>query len=161
MVTNLYEKFLENQDDYEKSQEHWKKLWDEVISLSSKRSSWRTPWMGTGGDHIKDGNPIFCAISQQLRRAVRIIQLEPCEPGLDFQVWLNETEDDPWDPENSQEMVIACVLSDVAGVYARTFLEAWVNGSALLLMETSTGALTVDRAMKREKPSQYPLGDAA
>jgi len=117
--------------------------------------------MGTGASHIKDGNPIFSAISPDLRRGVRIIQLEPYEPGLDFQVWFENTEDDPLDPENIQELVIACVLSDLAAAYARNVLEPWVDGSRILIRRDQAGCLMIDRAMKHEGLLLHRLGQAA
>ena len=161
MVTNLYEKFLEDTEHYEQSERYWERLWTEVVSEAGGWYTWLTPWMGTGAPHIKDGNPIFSAISPDLRRGVRIIQLEPYEPGLDFQVWFENTEDDPLDPENIQELVIACVLSDLAAAYARNVLESWVDGSPILIRRDQAGCLMIDCAMKHEGLLLHRLGQAA
>ena len=151
MVTNLYERFLEDPEHYEQSEQYWRRLWAEVVSDAGGWHTWLTPWMGTGAPHIKDGNPIFSAISPVLRRGVRVIQLEPYEPGLDFQVWFEDTEPNPLDPENVHELVIACVLSDLAGAYARNVLEPWVGGSPISIRRDQAGRLMIDRARERER----------
>ncbi len=157
MMTNLYEEFLEDHDHYEQSEQYWRTLWSEVVSEVGGGNKWQTPWMGTGAPHIKDGNPIFSAISPVLRRGVRVIQLEPYGSGLDFQFWFEDTEPNPLDSENVRELVIACVLSDLAGACARKYLEPWVAGSPISMRPDQAGRLTVGRAGERE----HLIGHAA
>lgn len=161
MVTNLYERFLEDTEHYEQSERYWARLWTEVVSEAGGWHTWLTPWVSTGAPHIKDGNPIFSAISPDLRRGVRIIQLEPHEPGLDFQIWFENTEDDPLHPANIQEMVIACVLSDLAAAHARNVLEPWMDGSPIFMQRDQAGRLMINRALKHDGHLLHRLRQAA
>ena len=131
MLVNFYEAFLEDEALYDLSVQFWKDLWVEVLATAWADEEWYTPWVGTGGPEIRDGNPIFSAYSPTLKRAVRIVQEEPYKPGLDFQFWLDNTGNPFTDPNSISELVIACVLSDAAAAEARNLLPDWLRGEPL------------------------------
>ena len=63
--------FPQKDEEYEASVRFWINLWDRVDQFSRKSFGWSYPWIGTGSLWIKDGNPIFSAISPGLLREVR------------------------------------------------------------------------------------------
>ena len=148
MVVNLFENFLDDPLQYEQSEKLWQDLWSGIPQANRERFLWQTPWMGTGSLSIKDGNPIFSAYSPLLRRGIRIIQQEPVEPGLDFQVWLDTFGGVPMEPESVNELVIACVLSDVATVYALTLMTPWVVGRPITFERDEGGQLVLNRSSR-------------
>jgi len=141
VVENYFEKFLSDPLEYENSEKYWGAIWGKVVRATGVRDVWSTPWVGTGSPLIKDGNPIFSAIAPIMRRGVRIVQLAPVEPGLDFQIWLDTFGDDPRDPESINELVIACVLSDVAAVQAESCMMDWAMGKSLTFRSNRGGQL--------------------
>ena len=116
MATTLFPNFLKHDEEYEASVRFWINPWDRVDEFNRKSFGWTYPWVGTGSPLIKDGNPIFSAISPGLRRGVRIIQAEPIDSELDIQVWLDRFGGDVTDPTSVHELVIACVLSEEAAI---------------------------------------------
>ncbi len=141
MVVNLFENFLDDPQQYERSEGLWRDLWTGIDPSQRERFMWEAPWLGTGSPTIRDGNPIFSAFSPSLRRGIRIIQQEPVEPGLDFQVWLDTFGGAPTEPDSINELVIACVLSDVATIYARTLMRTWVAGEPISFERNEGGQL--------------------
>jgi hypothetical protein len=143
MVKNLFENFLDDPLQYQKSEEYWNEVWRDVVGTTSAFDDWQTPWLGTGSPAIKDGNPIFSAISPAMRRGIRIVQQEPIDSGLDFQVWLDTFGGSPTDPESINELVIACVLSDAAIFHARMSMMTWVAGDPLSFRREPGGRLVL------------------
>jgi hypothetical protein len=161
MVKNYFENFLIDPDQYRRSEEFWNDLWRDVLRSASNPNDWRTPWLGTGSPLIQDGNPIFSAISLGLRRAIRIIQQEPVQPGLDFQVWLDSFGGPPTDPESISELVVACVLSDVAAYHAQSFMREWIEGNPLSFGRDGGGRLVLRKASSRSNHLRWNVGNAA
>ena len=131
MEAPIYPNFLEDAVEYEASERYWVDLWGQVDEFSRDGFGWSYPWVGTGSPLIKDGNPIFSAHSPELRRGVRIIQAEPLDSELEIQVWLGTFGGDEYDPESVHELVIACVLSDVASRIALSMITPWVQARPL------------------------------
>ena len=71
---------------------------------------------------MRDGNPIFSAVSPTLRRAVRIIQHEPSSDELELEYWLHTFQGD----EAISELVISCALSEQAEREAGELIRAWI-----------------------------------
>ena len=161
MVENLFENFLGDPHQYQQSEEFWKDLWRDVVRSAGHHDDWLTPWLGTGSPLIKDGNPVFSAFSPLLRRGIRIVQQEPVEPGLDFQVWLDAFGGPPTDPESINELVVACVLSDVAAHYARSAMMAWVAGDPLSFRRDPGGRLVLRSSSSSSANRQWNMGYAA
>ena len=161
MVKNLFENFLDDPLQYRMSEEYWNNVWQDVVGASGVFDDWQTPWLGTGSTTIKDGNPIFSAISPTLRRGIRIVQQEPLDPGLDFQVWLDTFGGRAADPESINELVIACVLSDVAAYHARMSMITWVAGDTLSFRREPGGRLILMPSTRRSQSHRWNLADVA
>ena len=127
MLSNLFEDFLNDPAQYEASERYWLDLWNEVVASTGMVDGWKTIWLGTGSPSIKDGNPIFSAVSPALKRGILVVQQEPLDPGLDFQYWL-DTFGGPPEAEAVDELVISCVLSVEAARLARSAMIDWVSG---------------------------------
>jgi len=110
---------------------------------------------------INDGNPIFSSFSPILRRGIRIVQQEPIEPGLDFQVWLDSFGGSPSDPDSIDELVIACVLSDVAAYHAQLAMIAWVEGASLSFGRDEGGRLVLTPTRRKTVDFRWDVGHAA
>jgi hypothetical protein len=161
MVKNLFGNFLEDPDEYQQSERYWMGVWSEVVGSARYDDKWQTPWLGTGSLLIKDGNPIFSAFSPVLRRGIRVVQQEPIEPGLDFQVWLDTFGGGPTDPDSVHELVIACVLSDVAAYHARTSMMTWVAGDSMSFSRDGGGRLVLRPSPRRSNDFQWTFDNAA
>jgi hypothetical protein len=131
VVNNLYPQFLIDPQQYTQSERFWEDLWSEVDPFHRESFRWNRPWLGTGSPKIMDGNPIFSAYSPILGRAIRVIQEEPVGSVLDIQVWLDTFGGDVMDPGRIHELVISCVLSDVASDISRSLMIPWVRGRSI------------------------------
>ena len=74
------------------------------------------------GTPMRDGNPIFSAVSPTLRRAVRIIQHEPSSDELELEHWLDTFQGD----EPISELVISCALSEQVQEKAAGLIRSWI-----------------------------------
>ncbi len=160
MIINYHENFLEDRESYRLSEQFWNDLWQDVLRTTQSKEEWSTPWVGTGSSDIKDGNPIFSAISTAMKRGVRVIQEEPIDEGLDFQFWLDDTGDSLSDPNNISELVIACVLSDVAAYQARLLLTDWILGNPLSI-NLREGRLVYESSSTNRGESHWDYSFAA
>ena len=158
MVTALFPNFLRNDEEYEESVRYWVNLWNRVDEFNRTSLGWSFPWVGTGSPLIKDGNPIFSAISPGLRRGVRIIQAEPIDSELDIQVWLDTFGGDLNDPTSIQELVIACVLSEEAARIAFDLISQWIQGLSVSIHYDESGddLLNPQPVIGFESPSSIP-----
>ncbi len=127
MANNLFPNFLVDAGQYEESERFWEDLWGRIDPRDRERFGWTFPWLGTGSPQIKDGNPIFSAVSPTLRRGVRVIQEEPIGSELDVQAWLDAFGGDADDPDRVDELVISCVLSDESSRIALELMSRWVR----------------------------------
>lgn len=140
MANNLFPDFLVNPEQYELSERFWKDLWERIDPDHRDRFAWTSPWLGTGSPEIKDGNPIFSAHSPKLGRGIRVIQEEPTGSELDMPVWWLDTfGGDITDPNRIDELVISCVLTDVASRVALDLMSPWVRGEAISLRYDAAG----------------------
>src|SRR5262245_55378192 len=105
----LFPHFQENRQEYLRAVDHWRHLWDTIDPLARVIYGWRHPWMEAGPLELQDGNPIFTAVSTEVRKGIRIIQSPPVQTrGVDFAVWLDSFGDDADDP-GITELVIVCI----------------------------------------------------
>src|SRR5260370_36236770 len=113
MVQHLCKRFLADAAEYESAQARWRQLWDTLITAEKLAAEWKVPWFVpefVNGTPMRDGNPIFTAVSPALRRGVRIIQHAPTTDQLELDYWLDTFQSD----EPISELVISCALSDEA-----------------------------------------------
>ena len=78
-----------------------------------------------------DGNPIFTAVCEPLRRGVRIIQEEPGEAGDSDLDWWVDSFGDEADPGAVRELVISCCPSRENAAEIEQLLREWVRGGAV------------------------------
>lgn len=129
-MSYLYPDFLSNPDQYAKAEAYWlHEVWDRIPDSCRRFGGWRPGWFASEPPY--DGNPIFTAISDSLRKAVRVIQYEPLLSGdareLDY--WLDTFGGPATDPTVIHELVIACSLSLESAALAKKLMHAWLTGS--------------------------------
>ena len=126
MVQHLCKSFLADAAEYELAQARWRHLWEKLVATEKLEAEWQVPWFVpefVNGTPMRDGNPIFSAVSPTLRRGVRIIQHEPTADRLELDYWL-----DTFGSEQSiSELVISCALSDQAEQHASALIRAWIT----------------------------------
>jgi hypothetical protein len=133
MIDLKYKDFLKDPGQYALAERFWISLWDQIERDKRSRFGWQQPWFQPLPPHISQGNPIFSAISPELKRGIRIIQHEPTSPGLEIQAWPDTFGGSVTDPDSIRELVIACALSDVSARLALRMMESWVAGDAISL----------------------------
>ena len=126
MVQHLCKTFLADAAAYESAQARWRQLWETLVAAEKLEAEWKVPWFVpefVNGTPMRDGNPIFTAVSPTLRRGVRIIQHEPTTDQLELDYWLDTFRSD----ETISELVISCALSDQAEQQASHLIRAWIT----------------------------------
>jgi hypothetical protein len=129
MVTHLFPKFLDSQNEYSQSAEYWIQLWEKIDKFQRAGRGWRQPWLWTGmdkGGDFLDGNPIFSAYSPIRHEGIRIIQYIPSSNKLEFDCWLDNFGGDETDPASIRELVIACALSEESSNKAYELMQEWI-----------------------------------
>jgi hypothetical protein len=129
MVKHLFPNFLDDPDEYRKSEESWQRLWTLQIDPFNRHHDWK-PWINArfaDGTAVMDGNPIFSRVSLQGRRGIRVIQDDP--RGHDFAVvfWLDRARAGADGSVEIDELVIRCELSVEAQQYVSRMISDWVN----------------------------------
>lgn len=107
-LTNLHAEFLATPAAYAGAEDYWRGIWEQA-SEGALTSGWRTGWLSTGSPEIRDGNPIFSAVSAQLKRAVRVIQHPPSadsRPHVAF--WIDTIGGHAHSPGAVTELVVSC-----------------------------------------------------
>jgi hypothetical protein len=127
-MPHLFPEFLERAEEYQKAQDYWNALWNRLPRLDREAGGWRSGWFGPNPQN--DGNPIFTAISEQERKAIRIIQFEPRpeDTGPEVDYWLDTFGGDLANPRAIRELVICCSLSTSSSDYVLKLMNAWLVG---------------------------------
>jgi hypothetical protein len=134
-MTHLFPTFLTNESDYQRAEDFWTlEIWGKVSEISRTIGGWRPNWFQP--QPPRDGNPIFTAISDVQRKAIRVIQYEPGADSLEFDFWLDTFGGSPTDPRAIRELVIACSLSTESAQKARELIASWVSGEIELANTT-------------------------
>jgi hypothetical protein len=126
MVQHLCERFLADAAEYEAAQARWRGLWDRIIATEKPEAEWKVPWFASkfaDGTPMRDGNPIFSAVSPTLQRGVRILQHEPTSDQLELDYWLDTFGSD----QAVSELVISCALSEQAEQRAADLIRPWIR----------------------------------
>lgn len=126
-MSHLCSRFLADEAEYARAEAFWAKLWDEIPSNARHNGQWRPGWFETRS--IKDGNPIFTAISERERKAIRVIQYEPTCHEAEIDFWLDTFGGDATESQAIRELVIACALSTETAETARKLMASWISGS--------------------------------
>lgn len=59
MINHMYKNFLENKDEYKKSEVYWDKLLDSILKDKSISYRKRLNYFSGDGSQFRDGNPIY------------------------------------------------------------------------------------------------------
>ncbi len=131
MVKHLHSDFLHDDRAYALAERFWVDLWQQVDPHGRANFGWRQPWFEPLPRELSEGNPIFSAVSPRLRRGIRVIQSEPTESGLEIVSYPDTFGGPVYDPASINELVISCVLSDVAASSALNLMRQWVVGESV------------------------------
>ncbi len=121
----IYPRFLHDKSEYGLAELYWENLWKGIAPLEQLRDEWRPRWFAPRP--IRDGNPIFTAISTRQAKAVRIIQYDPEMKDIEFDWWLDTYGEVPLDPSAIRELVIACILTPETSTKAADLMKQWVS----------------------------------
>jgi len=138
MAQHLYKTFLVDADEYKAAEARWRQLWDRLVSTEKREADWEVRWFVpafANGTPMRDGNPIFTAVSPGLRRGVRIIQHEPTTDQVELDYWLDTFQSD----EPISELVISCALSDQAEEKPAELIRSWITTGHVDGMKSETG----------------------
>jgi hypothetical protein len=128
MVEYLYPKFLNDTQEYARSQALWQEKWDSLIRRVRQQDLWTTPWVNTtyvNGRPFQDGNPIFSAVCPSRHLAIRVIQLEPAGDPRELEFWTDTFGEG--EPQPIKELVISCVLTQQTLSLADDLISQWVK----------------------------------
>jgi hypothetical protein len=131
MITHLYPRFLHDDCEYRRSEDHWLRLWEQLDPQVRDQFAWQQPWFQPLPASLGEGNPIFSAVSPVLRRGIRVIQHEPTTSELEIQAWTDSFGGRADDPGSIAELVISCALSDQSSQLAFSLVAPWVSGGAV------------------------------
>jgi hypothetical protein len=123
MVRHIDRDFLTNRRQYRHAEKFWRDLWERLVAGAGVAGTWQQPWLGTP---LRDGDPMFRAVSHDLGRGVRVIQHEPTSNDLELVWWLDRFGEEGIDPVIEQ-LVISCALSKQAADQAQQLLWSWVT----------------------------------
>jgi len=124
----LYPKFLEDAHEYVAAERLWQSRWSDLLRYTPEGHSWKSPWLATAfadGTPMRDGNPIFSAVSPNERLGVRVIQLEPASNDRGFSFWVDKFAKDQ--PEELSELVITYVMTDENLLKALDLIRQWIR----------------------------------
>jgi hypothetical protein len=129
----LLKNFLADSRQYAKAEKLWAQTWSMLIKQLGQERRWKVPWFEPkfgNGEPMADGNPIFTAVDRSRRMTVRVIQIPvETERETDFTFWTDTF--GKGDPEELDELVIACVLSDQTLAQATDLMTRWAAHGSL------------------------------
>jgi hypothetical protein len=124
-----YSNFLSNNQEYEKLEFFWSRLFEEFNSILTEEKKWVFWFENKFADGVKiyNANPIFCRINSDRNKGIRVIQDEfdeEAEKGNLIGCWM----DVAW--ESIDELVISCILTDETEAIIRRLIKAYVVDNA-------------------------------
>ncbi len=122
MVQHLFKDFLKDPQGYKKAERYWEELWQKIACETEVSSKWQYPWLGAP---LRDGNPMFSAVSSELGLGVHIIQHEPTSEQVELEWWLDKFGEEGID-QIIQQLVICCALSRESSSQAADLMRSWV-----------------------------------
>ena len=129
MVRQLFPDFLENPESYRASEFVWAKAALELAALMHQEEQWQR-WIprhfANGTPLEPDGNPIYDARNDLLKRAFRIIQHRPVSQDLELVGWISNSEAE-YDQLPNSELILNLSLSEESLAAAREILEKWMS----------------------------------
>jgi hypothetical protein len=133
----LFAKFLTDESEYAQAETYWATIWDATPEFYRQSGGWRSGWFNA--QPPKDGNPIFTAISEKDRKAIRVIQYEPTTDAPEIEFWMDTYGGTHVDPVAIRELVIACALSPESSQRALQLMSSWIIGDIELSTESPSG----------------------
>jgi hypothetical protein len=128
MVRHIAADFLTDQRQYHLAERYWRELWDRLVAEQGVAEQWRSPWLGAP---LRDGDPMFSAVSTGLRRGVHVIQHGPTSEAMELQAWVDRFGEEGKD-DVIEQLVISCALSEEAAARAGQVMRSWVVAGELL-----------------------------
>ncbi len=130
----LFARFLEDPKEYAKAEKLWVQTWFALTRGLGQQKQWRVPWFENkfaNGEPCLDGNPIFSAVDRRRRLAVRVLQDVPDakDDRPDLVYWTDKF--GKGDPEELDQLVIGCVLSDETLAQATDLMTKWAKNGSL------------------------------
>ncbi len=123
----LFQNFLDDPKEYAKAEQLWVQTWSALIKRLGQQRQWRVPWFENkfaNGQPCLDGNPIFSAVDRRRRIAVRVLQdISGANGETDLVFWTDKFA--KGEPEELDELVIGCVLSDDTLAKATDLMTKW------------------------------------
>jgi hypothetical protein len=129
----LFPDFLNDPKEYAKAEKLWVQAWSGLIKRLGQQKNWKVPWFENrfgNGEPCLDGNPIFSALDRRRRIVVRVLQVPPAADGEPDLIHWTDTFG-KGDPEELEELVIACVLSDETLAQATDLMTKWAKNGSL------------------------------
>ncbi len=121
----LFENFLNNSSEYERAVAFWDELVRGGLKKQFDSEEWKS-WLNTSfenGSPDRDGNPIVSYISNSRHKAIKIVQLPPCDlVTIDASIRLFA----PNDPEEIPYLEIIAVLTEKTAAIAKGIIEIWL-----------------------------------
>ena len=125
MINHIYKNFLENKEEYKKSEEYWEKLLDSI--LKGKNISYRKRLnyhSASDKTDFLDGNPIYDCYIEKDKKALRVIQEKPIHDKASIHAWMDASETE--EGETFTELVLSLELSDSVSLIAQELIEHWL-----------------------------------
>src|SRR5438128_5166324 len=122
MVRHLHKNFLIDPAAYAAAEQYWIEFWETLVGSAKAEKKWTHPWLG---NPLKDGNPIFSAVSTKDHRGVRIIQHGPQSEDVELTHWTSLHGEKSSDAV--LQLTISCSLSEESGALARDLVWSWVT----------------------------------
>jgi hypothetical protein len=123
MVQHISRDFLTDPKQYRQAEQYWEDLWKRLLSRAGVAEKWQHPWLGAP---LRDGNPMFSAVSAELHRGVHVIQHAPTSEDVELVWWLDQFGEEGID-EVVDQLVISCALSSEAAERASELIWSWVT----------------------------------
>lgn len=123
----MFTGFLDNDDLYYKVESYWEKKCLALMQNCKNKENWKT-WLKTSyvnGQPFLDGNPIYSLINFNVKRAIKVIQVEEEGNLLDF--WLEDYESQIG---KIDVLTVYCVLNDETDKKINDILLVWFRDGA-------------------------------
>ena len=150
----LFPKFLEDAGQYAEAEKLWLHAWSSVVKRLGQEKRWKVPWFEPkfgNGTPMMDGNPIFTALDRSRRMVIRVIQAPTdAEREDDLTYWIDKFA--KGDPEELDELVISCVLSDETLAKATDLMTRWARDGSL---KGSARGIRTARAPRTSTPRRH------
>lgn len=126
-MSTLYANFLNDAEEYARTEDFWKRRWEQLLGELGQRAAWQSPWFNTtfvNGTPVGDGNPIFSAVCPSRRLGLQVIQLDPSDNDLEFRAWADTF---GADTDAIRKLVVACTLTERSAEQAIDAMKRWIT----------------------------------